>query len=425
MSFDRIPTPQSTECSRGFADQQRRPGRYRTMKLRILVLFGGIPLWGQERANIEVIDALVKEAGAECLFVTHRRWGHLHIQPELARRGLPWTTAPYASRFEKGMPLRRWLANLATTLRASLVLVRILRRFRPTHIHVCNPAYFINFLPVLLATRAPVIYRLGDEPSLQHWARAFLWRRLIAARVAEFVCVSRFVEGRLRDTVGGSIRSTVLYSRPPRRFAPATETEGVRLPKPAGFIFTFAGQLRMHKGIHLFVDAMIEVCSTSEGVGALVAGDFTWRNEFAESLILKVKDRGLEDRIVFLGEIAEIRDLFEQTTVHVCPSVFADPLPNVVLEAKAAGRASIVFPSGGIPELVTHGTDGYICARMTSDALKEACLHYVDDPERARRQGIEARRSLDRLGIGSFGAHWKAVYERNARPRRGARRGRR
>jgi hypothetical protein len=212
-------------------------------RLRILVLFGGIPLWGQELGNIEVIDALVKEAGAECLFVTNRDWGHLSVQPALDRRSLPWTSAPYAGRFEKGMPLSRWISNVATVLAASCTLMRIMRRFRPTHIHVCNPAHFLNFLPVLLLTRTPLVYRLGDQVAHHHPAHRFLWRRLIAPRVAEFVCVSKFIADNLREALGmRTIRATVIYTRPPARqgppaaprlAAPRKRPHHLRLPRPA------------------------------------------------------------------------------------------------------------------------------------------------------------------------------------------------
>jgi len=380
-------------------------------RLRILVLFGGIPLWGQELGNIEVIDALVKEAGAECLFVTNRGWGHEAVQPELDRRGLPWTTAPYVGRLGKAMPPSRWISNIRTILVASLTLVRIMRRFRPTHIHVCNPAHFLNFLPVLLLTRTPVIYRLGDRIALHHPAYRFLWRRLIAPRVAEFVCVSKFIAQDLSDALGRrTIRTTVIYTRPPARHG---SVQPLALPplESSRITFVYLGQIAAHKGIELLIESASALRHRRD-FSVLIAGD---DNRYADQLRARVRDDGLEGIVIFLGRVDDVDRLFERGDVHVCPSLDHEGLPLVAIEAKLAGRASIVFPTAGLPEVVSHMVDGYVCPLKTADALRDACLSYLDDPDQARRQGCEARRSLERLGVFRFSARWQEVYERTAR----------
>jgi len=56
---------------------------------RVLVLFGGSELFGQERANIEVFRNLA-ELGLKARFVTSSKWGHKAIQPALDRLGFEW-----------------------------------------------------------------------------------------------------------------------------------------------------------------------------------------------------------------------------------------------------------------------------------------------------------------------------------------------
>jgi glycosyltransferase involved in cell wall biosynthesis len=124
-----------------------------------------------------------------------------------------------------------------------------------------------------------------------------------------------------------------------------------------------------------------------------------------------VRKRKLDNRIRFLGEIDDVDRLLALSNVHLCPSLCQEALGLVVLEAKCSGRPSVVFPSGALPEIVTHGVDGYVCEAATVDALKTACLYYIENPERARRHGIEAKRSLERLGVDSFAQRWRAVYD--------------
>ena len=89
-------------------------------------------MWGQERANILVYEEL-KRRGVQSLFVTHREWGHVHVQPALDALQLSWTTARYAGRFERRMGLRRWLTNLWDVARASVELQRGAQPAGPAH----------------------------------------------------------------------------------------------------------------------------------------------------------------------------------------------------------------------------------------------------------------------------------------------------
>jgi glycosyltransferase involved in cell wall biosynthesis len=87
-----------------------------------------------------------------------------------------------------------------------------------------------------------------------------------------------------------------------------------------------------------------------------------------------------------------------------------------VTESKQAGRATVGFPRGGIPELIEHGVDRMVCAEASVPALASALRQYLNDPDLARRHGEAARLSLERLEIPQFGVKWHTVYR--ARPDR-------
>ena len=129
-----------------------------------------------------------------------------------------------------------------------------------------------------------------------------------------------------------------------------------------------------------------------------IVGDYAWQNPFAKALIQQVAEAGFDDRSVFSGFVEAIGAFLSVSDVHVCPSVFEEPLGNTVLEAKAAGLPSIVFPSGGLPELVRHGYNGWICSSKTEEALVAAMGAYVQFRERAKVEGEAARASLAEFG---------------------------
>jgi glycosyltransferase involved in cell wall biosynthesis len=88
-----------------------------------------------------------------------------------------------------------------------------------------------------------------------------------------------------------------------------------------------------------------------------------------------------------------------------------EALGNVVIEAKLAGCCSIVFPSGGLCELIEEGVDGIVCRDVSAEALAEALRPYLSNPELARQHGQAARASLARLGIANFAQRWLQIYE--------------
>ena len=87
----------------------------------------------------------------------------------------------------------------------------------------------------------------------------------------------------------------------------------------------------------------------------------------------------------------------------------------MVPEAKQAGVPSVVFASGGLPELIAHGEDGWICEGKTAESLEGAIERFLDLPDvEAEAMGDAARASMERLGIteGAFGDRWVEVYDR-------------
>jgi glycosyltransferase involved in cell wall biosynthesis len=381
---------------------------------RVLVLFGNIPMWGQERANIYVYESL-KATGVESMFVTNRDWGYLHVQPALDARGLAWTTATFAGRYERAMGLKRWAVNLIDMARASRELLHIVRRFRPTGLHVANPAFFMNFFPALLWLRLPMVYRLGDAPASHTRLHRFLWRRIIAPRVSRFVCDSRFIQDRLLELGIEKRRTIVIYPPPPSR---THARKNPRLQETDATVLTviYVGQLSPHKGVNLLVEAAMRILARRRDFRFLVAGDYE-DNAFAQNLMAEVRAAGLDGAIRFLGWVEDVPGLLALGNVHVCPTLSEEPLGLVVMEAKQAGLPSIVFRSGGLAEIVAHGADGYICSGKTADALVTALLTYAGNPALCALQGTKALASLERLGVGQFVSQWLQVWRESLNER--------
>ena len=389
----------------------RRPALSET---RVAVTLGGIPLWGQERGNIQVFSAL-REAGVRSLFLTHDEYGHLHIQPALDALGHEWTPTYYPGRWNRGMGLR-WLVGRAhEAFRSNREFVRAVRAYGATHIHTMNEQYATDLMPSMRLLGLPIVYRVGDQPRRHRALFRFVWRRVLGPAVDQFVAVSGFIRDELVSVGVPREKIRVIYNYPPDR--PALETTdlpGDLAASYGGRTVVYVGQITESKGVGHLVEAALELCSERDGVRFLLAGDHSWQNPFAEGLIDRVRERGLGDRIQFLGYVKDVKRLLALADVHAAPSVCDEALGNVVLEAKQAGVPSVVFPSGGLPELAHQpGVDTVVCREPSTKSLAEGLRHYLDlEPAGLREAGGAARSSLEALGItrGAFLRAWADVY---------------
>ena len=87
---------------------------------------------------------------------------------------------------------------------------------------------------------------------------------------------------------------------------------------------------------------------------------------------------------------------------------------SVIVEAKSYHRPCVIFPSGGMPELITHKIDGYICGSKTENALFEGMKFYCDNKMLLSSHKQASYESILKLGIDrkTYEQKWFEVFER-------------
>lgn len=95
----------------------------------------------------------------------------------------------------------------------------------------------------------------------------------------------------------------------------------------------------------------------------------------------KTDDEDFEDnRIIELGLISDQEKMalaYSAADAFVIPSLI-DNLPNTCLESLLCGTPVIGFPSGGISEIINHGENGLLCEEVSSDALKNSIVEFIN-----------------------------------------------
>lgn len=382
------------------------------MKKKVLVLLNNIPLYGSERGNINVYYAL-KEKQIDSLFVTHSKYGYLYINPYLENLGLKHVPAPYIGKICRRESYKEYFLELKNSIIGNYRVWKIIRTYKPDFIHIPTETSFLSMFITLFLTKIPVIFRVGDSPRQNRWIFTFIWKKFIIPRVYRFVCISKFIKSKLMLLGVKENKIEVIYNSPPYRVSSLKSDSNGSIIEANTFLVTYIGQISEEKGVNILIEAAISLCNKYDNIHFYIAGDYKWQNPFAAQLIKLVNVYKLNNRIHFLGMVENVNDLLKKSQLHVCPSVWEEPLSNVTVEAKEAGIPSIIFSSGGLPELISHNIDGYICKEKTADELIKAIEYYYHQPEKLHEAGKAALESMNKLDITrkSFTEKWNKVFQ--------------
>jgi len=136
--------------------------------------------------------------------------------------------------------------------------------------------------------------------------------------------------------------------------------------RPASILLA-AGRLSPEKGFKILVEAMGNVGREHPSAGLVLFGEGVERAELQQ----QIDSLGLRDRIVLPGFRSDL-DLLLTGADLVALSSFTEGLPNILLEASAAGLPVVATAVGGCPEVVSHGETGLIVPPGEPGALAQA-----------------------------------------------------
>ena len=98
----------------------------------------------------------------------------------------------------------------------------------------------------------------------------------------------------------------------------------------------------------------------------------------------------ISERVTFLSPRQDLRPLLQQATLLVLASR-TEALPNVVLEAMAAGLPVVATRVGGVPEMVVPGLTGWLVPPGDAPALAAALSQVLGDRDTRRAMGRAGR----------------------------------
>ncbi len=288
-------------------------------------------------------------------------------------------------------------------------LARVIAMHRPDVVHAHDPhavamASLALSFGVGPATPALVVSRRVDFHLQRHSFSRWKYRQ-----AARFIAASRAIAEVL--TLDGIPRSRIVVVH-----------DGIDVDKvvngPAGDLrreFWFpkgapvlvnVGALVPHKGQKFLIDAVAAVRRSVPDAQLVIFGE----GELRSALEAQIRERDLQKNVVLAGFREDVLALTKSADLFVMSSI-TEGLGSTVLDAMAMGLAVVGTRAGGIPEAVEDGVTGVLVPPGQSDALADALVRLLADPERRRRMGaagqarVRAEFDVDHLVDGTLAAY--------------------
>ena len=291
---------------------------------------------------------------------------------------------------------------------------RIIRRRAPDVIHANDPRALTGALmaSVGLQVGARIASRRVSFP-----VRSPLAYRLLADRV---ICVSDAVRDRCESSglapdalrvVPDGVDCVALDAG-----RPVLPDEGLDLAPGAKLVLCVASLVPC-KGHSVLLDALVRLANCDPPVVLAIVGAGPQESE----LLARAQALGLTRRVRFLGYREDVPDLLASADLFVMPSL-EEGLGSALLEAACAGVPIVATNVGGIPEAVgPDGAEGLV-QPGNSEALAEAILVKLANPESAARNAAAVReRARLRYSVEAMLDGTLAVYREILPVRRGPR----
>ena len=363
------------------------------------------------------------------LLPQHRRWsrperdGDVHYHPYRYSPARSWTPWGFSESLEGGVHIRKPLYALAPLVVGSAV--RTARRllaeggFDLVHTHWVVPNGAIGALATPGHELPLVVSLHGSDVAVSERScgigRVTRWS---LGRSTAVTAPSTDLLERARRLGARGLLERVPYGADIAAFeVPAENARSLR--RRLGFseehvVVAGVGRLIPVKGFEYLVAAHAEALVSAPQLRLVLVGDGDARAALEE----QVSALGISDTVVLAGaaDRAEIPAYMAAADVVAVPSVrygrYVDGLPNVALEAMAAGKPLVASDVGGLPELVRDAENGLLVGEKDAQALAGALITLAGDPALRERLGAGGQSEIrGERSWAEVGRRFVEVYE--------------
>lgn len=299
-----------------------------------------------------------------------------------------------------GVPMKRNISPLSD-LKSLLQLIKVFRQERPTMVHSMTPkagllsmvAGWVTGVPVRVHTFTGLVF-----PTSTGLKRKILMTtdRITCACATHLIPEGKGVKKDLENhgitrkplkVLGhGNIKGIDLKRFDPELPYVKQQAEKLRVDKI--FTFIYIGRLVHDKGINELVEAFKKLNQEIPDTRLLLIGRYEPNLDPLDPKTVEEIERN--PSIMAPGETSDVRPWLLASDAFILSS-YREGFPNVVIEAGAMGKPSIVTDINGANEIIIDGENGVIVPSKNVIALEEAMKFFVTHPERVKEMGVKSR----------------------------------
>ena len=130
---------------------------------------------------------------------------------------------------------------------------------------------------------------------------------------------------------------------------------------------------------------------------------------YTEQLRAQIASSSLDQRFHFPGAVPNVRNILSDFDIGVLTSD-SEGLSNTIIEYLSAGLATIASKTGGNPEVIQHGENGYLFERGNARQLADQIIELASEESIRIRLSRQAKTSANRFSVAIMLERYEAIY---------------
>ena len=150
-----------------------------------------------------------------------------------------------------------------------------------------------------------------------------------------------------------------------------------------------AGRLEKQKAQEYLVDLAVELSKSKQNFRILIAGDGRLKDQLREY----ARTCGVEDRIVFMGFIEDMKSFMDSIDIFILSSRW-EGFGYVIVEAMANAKPVVAFDVSSNPEIIEEGRNGFLIPPFDIGLFSDRVMELIANRELREKFGAYAKASV-------------------------------
>lgn len=289
--------------------------------------------------------------------------------------------------------------NIIKDLKAFFAMWKILKKVKPSIVHTHSSkagllgriAAKITGIPIIVHTPHGHVF-FGYFGPLK--TKVFIILEKLASRITDKIIAltNREKEDHIKFNIAPEEKFLVIHSGIElNEFKEITLDEKLKFKRELGIpenssIIGTVGRLVPVKGPEYLLEAARIIIAKYPDIYIIFTGD----GPLLQSLERKAQEMAINKNIGFLGWRNDIAKIIAIYDVFALPSL-NEGMGRVLVEAMALGKPIVASDVGGIPDLVTHGENGFLVSPREPEQLAKYIQILLEDRDRREKMGQAGR----------------------------------